>query len=194
LSYRATADGIMNTTDRQLIEETLQGRTSAYGELVRRHQNRLFTAMLYMTNCHSEAEDVTQEAFLYAFRHLNAFHGKSEFYTWIYRIAVRRALTGRRRRRPQTSAPDDSIFTDLASDRDDPQRPMQLEESFQQLSRAIAELDEQQRAVVILRDYEGFDGPTVAGMLGIPEGTVRSRLHRARNQLRRQLKDLVMLP
>jgi RNA polymerase sigma-70 factor (ECF subfamily) len=183
----------MNKPDAQLVQETLHGETAAFGDLVRRYQDRLFTAMLYLTNCHSEAEDVVQEAFLHAFSKLDSFAGRATFYTWVYRIAVRRALTRKRRRRPRTNASEGELFAEHASSRDDPLRPLQLAETFEVLHRAVANLDEHQRAVVLLRDYEGFDSPTVANILGIPEGTVRSRLHRARSQLRHELKDLAVL-
>jgi RNA polymerase sigma-70 factor (ECF subfamily) len=181
----------MNKPDAQLVNETLQGNSAAFGDLMRRYQDRLFTAMLYLTNCHSEAEDVVQEAFLCAYKKLETFAGRATFYTWIYRIAVRRALTRKRRRRPQTNAAEADLFSERASARDDPARPLQLAETIDSLRRAVANLDEHQRAVVLLRDYEGFDSPTIAHILGIPEGTVRSRLHRARNRLRHELKDLM---
>src|SRR3954451_10722082 len=83
-----------------LIDACRAGKTEAYGDLVRRYQDRLYPTALRLTGCAEDAQDLLQETFLRAYQKLGRFHGESSFYTWVYRIAVNLALSGRRRRRP----------------------------------------------------------------------------------------------
>jgi RNA polymerase sigma-70 factor, ECF subfamily len=179
--------------DAQLIDETLAGNRTAFGELVRRYQSRLFNTLLHVVGSREEAEDVSQEAFVQAFVKLDSFKGRSAFYTWIYRIAFNVSISRRRRKRAE-------ISMDLQRERtgeepedtgDSPDEQLLRAEQVRQVRAAINELNEEHRAVLVLREMEGCDYETIAEILEMPLGTVRSRLHRARLQLREQLKEML---
>ncbi len=182
--------------DADLIRETLVGSTSAFGQLVCKYQDRLFHAMRHVAGLHEEAEDVCQEAFVQAYLKLDTFGGKSTFYTWLYRIAFNIWASRRRRKRPVASA---DVAREIAGIEpmdmaEAPAEVVERNERSQQLRNAIAGLSDQHRAVIVLREMEGQDYETISEILGVPVGTVRSRLHRARSLLREDLKDKLEQP
>jgi RNA polymerase sigma-70 factor, ECF subfamily len=176
--------------DFQLIDETLAGDRNAFGELVMRHQDRLFTALVHVTGSRSEAEDVAQDAFVQAFLKLSTFQRTSAFYTWLYRIAFNLAVSRRRRRRPEMSVEEarDLGGDEPASEQMDVSEKVERDEGIEQIRAAIQLLSEEHRAILVLRELEGCCYETIAEMLDLRVGTVRSRLHRARSQLRDILK------
>ena len=89
--------------DAQLIDQTLAGDPTAYGRLVRKYQDRLYTTLMHVTGSREDAEDVTQDAFVQAYTKLDSFQGRSAFYTWLYRIAFNMSVSKRRRKRPEVS-------------------------------------------------------------------------------------------
>jgi len=136
-----------------------------------------------------------QEVFLRAFEKLDRYQGESSFYTWIYRIAVNQALSGRRRRRTRSrrhevhlggpvDPPDDPRSSD-------PTAPLERAERDRLIQEALNSLAADHRAVVVMKEFDGLRYEEIGAMLGIPVGTVRSRLHRARCELRDRLRDLV---
>lgn len=175
--------------DEQLIEQALGGDTSAYGQLVRRHQDRLFTSLVHVVSSREEAEDVTQDTFVQAMLKLGSFRRDSSFYTWLYRIAVNTALH-RQRRQHQTSSVDAAralTGNDPIDPGDEPVNQMIREERTAEIQQALRQLSEEFRLVLILREMEGFDYQSIARILNVSVGTVRSRLHRARSLMREQL-------
>ena len=171
------------------IAQARQGDAAAYGELVRKYQNRLCTAMRYMGDSFADAEDTTQEAFLRAFMKLHTFNGASTFYTWLYRIAVNLAISKRRRRRLPVSRernPTESRVEPTDREEGCDERLMRHERAGM-VQRALASLCDEYRSIIVLRDIEGFNYDEIALILNVPVGTVRSRLHRARLQLRERL-------
>ena len=185
----------MSTSEQSLINKALDGHTEAFGELVRLHQNRLFSAMVHIVGCPAEAEDVVQEAFIRAFRKLDQFSGSSNFYTWLYRIAFNRSLDRRRTRRPTWSI--DSVIPEVEQqatwDEQSPSRQLELRELSQLVWQALARLSVDDRAILILREFEEFDYATISDVLGLKIGTVRSRLHRAKGRMLQELKRLEKL-
>jgi RNA polymerase sigma-70 factor (ECF subfamily) len=183
------------TEDQALIDACRAGQTEAYGVLVRRYQDRLYPTVLRLTGSAEDAQDLLQETFLRAFQKLGHFHGESSFYTWVYRIAVNLALSGRRRRRPSLRlggvgevGPGES----LADARDsDPSAPLERAERDRLIQEALGAIAADHRAVVVLKEFDGLRYEEIASVLGIPVGTVRSRLHRARCELRDRLRCLV---
>ncbi len=175
--------------DVQLINKIRTGQTEAYGELVRKYEDRVFNTCWRICGHLEDARDVTQEAFLKAYEGLSEFRRDSGFYTWIFRIAVNLALTKRRdAARRRTTSLDEAAGSlgiqarDLlrrASPQSDPGSD-EVTELHARLVSAIHELEPDYRAVVVLRDIEGMDYETIARILDIPTGTVKSRLHRAR--------------
>ncbi len=182
--------------DTQLIDETLAGHSAAFGQLVRKYQDRLYNTVVHVAGNAEDARDIVQDAFVQAFVKLDTFRGKSAFYTWLYRIAFNVAATHLRRKRSTVSveqAREGGGLEPMANDDNDPTARLEQKERQRQVREAIAQLDEEHRAVIVLREIDGCCYETIAEILELPVGTVRSRLHRARLQLREQLKAVLML-
>jgi RNA polymerase sigma-70 factor (ECF subfamily) len=183
--------------DAQLISQALAGQTSAFGQLVEKYQDRLYNTVLHVAGGAEDAKDVVQETFVQAFLKLESFQGASAFYTWLYRIAFNVAATFRRRRGAMRTAEQAALAdghlggdgTSRASDA--PGERLEREERCRQVRQAIAQLPEEYRVVLVLREMEGYCYETIAEILDLPVGTVRSRLHRARMQLREQLREVL---
>jgi RNA polymerase sigma-70 factor (ECF subfamily) len=178
--------------DAQLIRDTLAGDSSAFGQLVCKYQDRLYTALAHMLGAPEEARDVVQEAFVQAFVKLETFRGSSAFYTWLYRIAFNVSVSRKRRQRPVLSLERTRDLSgeeplDLAS----PAERLERGERAVQVRRAMAALSEEHRAILVLREVEGFDYEHIAEVLDVAVGTVRSRLHRARAQLKELLTPVL---
>ncbi len=175
-----------------LIREALEGHSSSYGELVERFQDRLHSAMLQIVGSHDEAEDVVQESFVQAYLKLDTFQGNSQFFTWLYRIAFNNALSRGRRKRHQISLEQHRDLT--GSDPEDrieaPDEPLLRSERISQVRAALEMLSEEHRAILILREMQDTSYEEIAVILSINIGTVRSRLSRARLQLKQQLEIL----
>jgi RNA polymerase sigma-70 factor, ECF subfamily len=182
--------------DAQLISQALAGQTAAFGQLVQKYQDRLYNTVVHVAGNAEDAKDVVQEAFVQAFLKLESFQGASAFYTWLYRIAFNVAATHRRRRASRHAAEQAAISDgqgangaahagEAASER------LESQERCRQVRYAIAQLAEEYRVVLVLREMEGYCYETIAEVLDLPVGTVRSRLHRARMQLREQLKEVL---
>ena len=179
--------------DRQLIERTREGASAAFGQLVQKHQDRLFNSLVHQLRSAEDAQDVVQEAFVQAFLKLDSFRGDSQFYTWLYRIAFNLAISHRRRARPVASLDqrrEDLVAEPIGRDCPPDGRLMQ-QETVEQVQHALAELDEEFRQVLVLREMDGCSYEAIAELLEVPVGTVRSRLHRGRMQLREKLKTVV---
>lgn len=181
--------------DAQLIQETLDGQSAAFGHLVRRYQDRLYNTVVRVVGCRDEALDVVQEAFVQAFVKLESFKQSSAFYTWLYRIAFNVAASHCRRRKSMVSVDhareltgDEPIDTQMR-----PHERIELDERCEQVQGAISTLSEEHRMVLVLREIDGCCYETIAEILELPIGTVRSRLHRARLQLRDQLKEVLAI-
>ncbi len=185
--------------DHSLVQACRAGQTEAFGALVARYQDRLYPTVLRLIGSAEDAEDVLQDAFVRAFEKLDQFQGDSSFYTWIYRIAVNLALSGYRRRRARSLlrpgfhrravvSPEDP--PDLSPD-SDPTIPLERAEREKIVEAALNKLGPEHRAVVVLKDFDGHRYEEISAILGVPVGTVRSRLHRARSELRERLRGLV---
>ncbi len=173
-------------TDAELIKATLQGDSAAYGQLVRAHEDRLFNTLFRISGCQQEAEDVAQESFLQAFLKLDSFRGNSRFYTWLYRIAFNIYATRRRKQRPQQSWEQirGQTGAEPLDGRESAGDALERKEEVRLIHQALAELSPEYREILILRELEDCNYETISEILDIPTGTVRSRLHRARLQLR----------
>lgn len=180
--------------DAQLIAETLSGKSAAFGQLVQKYQDRLYNTLVYVVGNAEDALDLVQEAMVQAFLKLESFHQTSAFYTWLYRIAFNLAASQYRRRRPtasieQAHAASGEEPIDLQAG---PVEQLEQAERCRQVQRAIAALEDEYRTVLVLREIDGCSYETIAEILDLPVGTVRSRLHRARLRLREQLKEVLM--
>ena len=178
--------------DDQIIDATLAGDTAAFGELVRKYQDRLFNTLVHVVGCADEAQDVAQETFILAFRKLGKFQRKSSLYTWLYRIAMNTWISSKRKKRPQYSVDVAQAAgqepVDLSQS---PEEHMEQGERVGQIRAAIDELNDEHRGVLVLRDIEGCGYDQISQILEIPVGTVRSRLHRARMHLKMRLSQVL---
>jgi RNA polymerase sigma-70 factor (ECF subfamily) len=173
--------------DRELLARIRRGDQRAFAELIRRHQDRVFDLGYRMLGDRQEAEDLSQEIFVAVHRGLKSFRGDSKLATWIFRVAKNHCLNRlvylRRHGGGRTQGLDEGpeAAADPASAR--PDRQFERRERRAILERALSELDEAQRMIVVLRDIEGLDYEEIAAVLDEPLGTVKSRLHRARAAL-----------
>jgi RNA polymerase sigma-70 factor, ECF subfamily len=179
--------------DGQLIREACQGDTAAFGVLVRKYQARLCTSLTHICGSLDDAEDVAQEAFVQAYVKLRTFAGGSAFYTWLYRIAVNAAISRRRRRRELTSVDSkrDELGLEPLDDGEQADERLLREERAVQVQHALSRLSEEHRTILVLREIDDCDYDQIAQILQLPVGTVRSRLHRARLQLKEQLDEIL---
>lgn len=181
--------------DHRLIADCLQGDTAAFGELVRRYQDRLFNTVYRLVDNAEDAQDVVQEAFLNAYQSLDGFKGDALFFTWLYRIAVNTAISLKRKRRNilslsgQPGRNDSGLEPLDDSEETRPGRGLERVEEEQRIRRALNRLSPEHRAVLVLKDMEGQKYETMADILRVPIGTIRSRLHRARAELRELLQQ-----
>jgi RNA polymerase sigma-70 factor (ECF subfamily) len=181
------------TDDLSLIAECRSGRTDAFGPLVQRYQDRLYPTAIRLTGGVEDALDLLQETFLRAYQKLAGFHAESSFYTWVYRIMVNLALTERRKKHPRRGRHESSCEVldppdlSLASD---PRGRLERLEREALVQRALERLAPDHRVVVVMKEFDGLRYDEIAATLGVPIGTVRSRLHRARVELKEMLTSI----
>jgi len=175
-------------SDIELIQAACRGDREAFSELVRKYQDRLYHGMVQKLQSTADAEDVVQEAFVQAFLKLDTFRHESRFFTWLFRIALNLAWTRRHRKRRETPFADlrelpgrEEQMAESPSDR------MVRDESCELVQGALAELREDHRQILVMREMDCLDYATIADLLDTKIGTVRSRIHRAREALRHQL-------
>jgi len=187
---------ILDDPDAELVAQWQAGDDEAFGELVRRHEKRVYRLLLRMMGSPEEAEDVSQEAFLSLYRHGKRFRSEARFSTFVYRVAANAALNrrralGRSRARIDKLAVRQAAGDDLPSQPRDPESVTQGHELGEQVQAALATLSPSLRMSIVLYDIEGLSYGEIAQSLGIAEGTVKSRIHRARQALREQLRELL---
>lgn len=171
-----------------LIDCIVSGQASKFEILVGNYQQRIYASLLAMLGNRHDAEDVTQETFLTAFRKLDQFERRSSFYTWLHRIAFNAAIDLQRRKKRTKNQFSSGDMTETAEPKEQlsesPALIVMAKETVCQVQMALSRLDEERRNIIVLRDLQGVDYAEIATVLGIPVGTVRSRLHRARIELR----------
>lgn len=169
-----------------LIAQSRGGDTRAFDLLVEKYQDRVYDLAYRITGHHDDAQDAAQEAFVKAYRALGTFRGDAAFSTWLHRIAVNAAYDAVRRRPPAGSQPVEAAAAAVDPLGDRAERV----EARGRILLAIAALPLEQRAVVVLRDIQGWSYEEIAAIAEIPLGTVRSRLARGRQALKAALADL----
>jgi RNA polymerase sigma-70 factor (ECF subfamily) len=188
------------STEAALIERCVAGDEVACAALVDEHQRMVYQLALHLLGDHQEALDLSQDVFLRVFRTIHTFRGQSSLRTWIYRIVVNQARNRqrwwRRRRRDDQVSLDEHLRAHgdviAGADTAAPDRILRQKELGERLRRALAALPFEQRSAVVLREIEGLSYEEIAYSLGVRVGTVKSRLARAREALRAELKDLWM--
>lgn len=181
--------------DAALVADWLDGDERAFEQLVRRHEGRVYRLLYRMLGSREEAEDACQEAFLSLHRHGRRFRREARFSTFLYRVAANAALNrrrslGRARARQQELAQRQAAGAHLPASPRDPEDATRGAEIQVLVQEALQTLPEELRTAVVLYDLEGQSYKEIAGILEIPEGTVKSRIHRARSGLREKLANL----
>ena len=182
-------------SDEQLVELAQNGDDVAFPELVKRYSRRIFRVARNITNHDEDSEDVLQETFMKAYKHLATFQGNSKFYTWLVRIAMNEALMKLRKRRTgklvsldeELSTGEDTVIREIAVWEGNPEDTYSQEELRELLDKTISSLPEGFRTVFVLRDVEELSTEETAETLGLSIPAVKSRLLRARLQLREKL-------
>jgi RNA polymerase sigma-70 factor (ECF subfamily) len=176
----------MTDEDAELVERAQAGDRGAFEELVRRHADRLYAVIVRLVDDRHEAEEVTQEAFLRAWRGIARFKGDAQFFTWLYRIGVNEARRRTSRRPPARVESLEEEAVDPADLRPGGRPDNQAEHSDLRaaLERAVRTLDPDYRTPLILRDVEGLSTAEAAAIMGLREAAFKSRLHRARLAVR----------
>ncbi len=185
-------------SDQALVERVQAGDRSAFDVLVTRYQHKVVKLVMRFVRDQSEAQDVTQEAFLKAYRALPRFRGDSAFYTWLYRITINTAknhlVAARRRPLDYNLDLQDSDQYELhgrLKDIDTPERVLMSEEIREAVNQAIEALPEDLRTAIMLRELEGMTYEEIATTMECPVGTVRSRIFRARDAIDKRVRPLV---
>ena len=181
-------------TDRELVTAAREGDAEAFGLLVRRHQKRVYRLAVHLLKSGAEAEDVTQDTFVRAYGALDRFDGRSEPFTWIYRICVNLSLNALRSRKTRrASSPDDPRIEGLLVDNRPAGGSPARSSADKQLGRALIEgidqLSDTLRTTLVLVCIDGLSHAEAGEVLGCPEGTIAWRVHEARKKLRGMLAE-----
>lgn len=180
----------VSAEDHRLISDSLNGDHAAFGALVLRYQDRLFNTVFRLVENPEDARDVVQESFLSAYQSLSAFKGDSLFFTWLYRIAVNTAISFKRKQKSALRLIATSHDTGVVIEPQDqaesnqPGYALEMAEEERRVHTALQRLSPEHRNVLVLKDMEGMKYEQIAEILQVPVGTIRSRLHRARLELR----------
>ncbi len=184
--------------DQLLVERAQRGDRRAFDLLVLKYQQKILKLVMRYVRDQSDALDVSQEAFVKAYRALPAFRGESAFYTWLYRIAINTAKNHlvALQRKPVEYAldaqdPDTAERNSQLREEEDPEGLAMQEELRQTVERALAELPEELRTAIMLREIEGLSYEEIAAAMDCPVGTVRSRIFRARETIDSAIRPLI---
>lgn len=184
-------------SDLALVQRVQRGERSAFDVLVLRYQQKVLKLVLRYIRDPMEAEDVVQEAFIKAFRAIGSFRGDSAFYTWIYRIAINTAKNAlvSSKRRPvsfdiDVQDPEQGDLEARLTDGETPEQLAMTEEIRQTVNRAMADLPDDLRTAIVLREIDGLSYEDIAESMDCPVGTVRSRIFRAREAIDRRLRPI----
>jgi RNA polymerase sigma-70 factor (ECF subfamily) len=184
-------------TDDELVRAFQRGEREAFDELVRRWERPIRGAAFRLVGSEDEARDVTQEAFLKAYRSLGGFKGEAKFSSWLYQIALNLCRDRMRRRKGRTFVSLEGEATAHEDGRAAGPTALELvvaRDTARAVSAAVAELPDEQREVVILKEYEGLTFAEVAEVLGVPSSTVKTRMYRALTTLRSRLLERGVVP
>lgn len=183
------------TGEKVLLARAKKGEIAAFESLMTAYENRVYTLALRSTGSEQDAADITQEVFLRAWKSLDSFRGDSSLSTWLYRVTSNLCVDFARKRAAEGNIASIDDTESPAASIPDPARTIQPEQAVEnqelreELQHALAQLSEEHRKVVLLRDVAGLTYTEIARTLGLEEGTVKSRLARARNSLRKILLE-----
>lgn len=184
--------------DREMVERVLAGDDTAFRGLVEKYQERLYQMAYGVLRNREDARDVTQDAFIKAYRSLSSFRRESSFYTWLYRIGMNLSidLTRKRKRREagglreDVATRDDEGAIHEIHHQDSPRRVIERRQLYDQIMDAMDQLPEDQKQVILLRELEGMSYREIAEVMDVAEGTIMSRLYYARKKLQQLLSEV----
>ncbi len=183
----------LETTDMQLVEQTLGGEPDAFGVLVRRWERPIYSLAYRMIGSDEDARDVCQETFISAFRNLKSFRGESKFSSWLYRIAIN-CCHSRQRKQPQPDVSIDEQIEEYGLEpmdsRESVDDRLYRDQRAQLVRRALAALPHDMRQVIVMKEYEGLKFHEIAEVLGIPVSTVKTRLYTGLTYMRKRLEHV----
>jgi RNA polymerase sigma-70 factor (ECF subfamily) len=188
---------IATVDDRILVRQAQSGEYTAFDTLVQKYQERIYATIYHMTSNHEDANDLTQETFIKAYKALNSFKGDSSFFTWVYRIGVNKTINFLKGRKNKIhlslndldfNAEHDPDLVTFISEKT-PRRDMGLTELQEKLNEAMQKLSDVHRLVVTLHDVQGLSHEEISKIMDCNTGTVRSRLFYARQQLQGYLTE-----
>ena len=185
--------------DEELVARTQAGDPRAYDDLVRKYSQRLYGLVYNMTSNHEDTHDLMQDIFAKAYRSIRGFRGKSSFYTWLHTIATNMTINFLKKRSRNFHMSLDDVDSGIHHDQEfieitsgpDARREVNLKELQQRLNEAMMKLSNEHRAVVTMFDIQGMPHAEIGKILGISEGTVRSRLFYAHRQLQNYLQEFL---
>lgn len=187
--------------DELLVERAKRGDVAAFEQLIAQYEKKVYNLAYRLTGNHEDASDVAQEAFIRVYNSLPEFRGDSSFATWLYRIVNNVGMDElRKRKRQRVTSLDDTVTVEdgemtrqLADHADGPEQALERVETQRAVQESISALDEEYRMVVVMCDLQGYSYNEIAETLGINLGTVKSRLHRARQALKEKFGSLELL-
>lgn len=187
--------------DELLVERAKRGDVAAFEQLIAQYEKKVYNLAFRLTGNHEDASDVAQEAFIRVYNSLPEFRGDSSFATWLYRIVNNVGMDElRKRKRQRATSLDDTVTVEdgemtrqLADSAGGPEQALERVETQRAVQESINSLDEEYRMVVVMCDLQGYSYNEIAETLGINLGTVKSRLHRARQALKEKFSSLELL-
>ena len=180
-------DNTRDLQDKECFERCQKGDGRACTEFIRQYQDRVFRFILRMTNCREDALELTQDTFIKALRALPSWRPDAQFRTWLFSIASNTAIDSLRRRKRTQQVPIDEC-EDIVDYRANPHNQLEVVEQSRLLESALRKLSDEWREILLLREVEGLSYSQIADTLGISEGTVKSRIARARTGIMKELK------
>ncbi len=195
----ATATEVVEPTDEELVARTQAGEAVAFDKLVIKYSPRLYGLIYHMTSNHEDTNDLMQDVFAKAYRSMGGFKGRSSFYTWLHQIGVNMTINFVKKRGRRFHLSLDDVDSGIQNDREfleltstghgDPVRETNLSELQRRINEAMQKLSPDHRAVVTMFDVQGMPHAEISKILGVSEGTVRSRLFYAHQQLQNFLEE-----
>ena len=179
----------------QLIQQSINGDTQAFSALITRYQDRLVHSLEHALGSREDALDAAQQAFVSVWQKLDTFRQDSAFYSWLYRVALNAAISGRRKQRLSTTSLESYVESSGTGAVDgnadaDPTRQLASAENVRLVREALLQMAEEFRQPLVLKEMDGFSYEEIASILEIPIGTVRSRIFRARREITERLHRL----
>ena len=173
----------MKDDEKNIIQQILNGEIALYEYFLNTYGQQVFTLIVRIVSNQEDAEELTQDTFLKAFRHLESFKGNSSFSTWIYSIAYHTAISSARKKKYDTFAMDDTLLANLSDQQVDEALDDESEERIARLNAALKRLDIEERALIGLYYYEEKPMSEVALILGLTESNAKVKLHRTRKKI-----------